>query len=145
ARKTGRPVFNKVLDLIESGKANALIAWAPDRLARNAMDGARIIELIDNGKLRHLIFATYEFENSSMGKFMLGFFFAQSKLYTDSLREVVLRGMQSKADKGIYPGWAKYGYTNHPRTKEILPDPNLLRLIRMAYEYYVTGKYSLDK
>jgi site-specific DNA recombinase len=144
ARKTGRPVFNEMLDRIEAGEANALIAWAPDRLARNAMDGARVIELVDSGMLRHIVFATYAFENTSIGKFMLGFFFAQSKLYTDSLREVVLRGMQSKADKGIYPGWAKCGYFNHPRTKEVLPDPKLHHLIGKAYKLYATSKYSLE-
>ena len=145
ARKTGRPVFNDMLTRIEAGEADALIVYDPSRLARNAIDGARIIELVDDGKLRHLIFATYAFENTSIGKFMLGFFFAQSKLYTDNLSEVIMRGMRSRASKGIYPSKAKIGYFNHPRTKEILPDPKLFPIIKKAFNLYVTNRYTLGE
>ena len=143
ARKTGRPIFNNVLSCIGEGRADALIVYDPSRLARNAIDGAKIIELIDTGKLRHLVFATYAFENTSIGKFMLGFFFAQSKLYTDNLSEVILRGMRSRASKGVYPGKAKIGYFNHPRTKKIIPDPKQYSLIKKAFELYATDRYSL--
>jgi site-specific DNA recombinase len=143
ARKTGRPIFNEVISYIEEGRADALIAYDPSRLARNAIDGAKIIELIDTGKLRHLVFATYAFENTSIGKFMLGFFFAQSKLYTDSLSEVIVRGMKSRASKGVYPSKAKIGYFNHPRTKEIIPDPKQFPLIRKAFKLYASNRYSL--
>jgi len=143
ARKTGRPVFDDMLAKIDAGEADGLMAYDPSRLARNAIDGARIIEFLDNGKLKHLIFASYSFENTSMGKFMLGFFFAQSKLYTDNLREVIIRGMRSKASKGVYPGKAKIGYFNHPKTKEILPDPDKFHLIMKAFKLYVTNRYSL--
>ena len=145
ARKTGRPVFNEILSFIEAGRADALIAYDPSRLARNAVDGAKIIELIDTGKLRHIIFATYAFENTSIGKFMLGFFFAQSKLYTDNLSEVVLRGMRSRASKGVYPGRAKVGYINHPRTKEIIPDPELFPQIKKVFMLYASNRYTLGE
>ncbi|MBU1023753.1 recombinase family protein [bacterium] len=145
ARKTGRPVFNDMLARIENGEADSLIVYDPSRLARNAIDGARIIELLDKGKLRHLIFATYAFENTSMGKFMLGFFFAQSKLYTDNLSEVVKRGMRSKASKGMFPGRAKLGYFNHPVTKEILPDPKKFHHISTLFKLYATNRYSLNE
>ena len=144
ARKTGRPVFNEMVEMINSGKANALIAYDPSRLARNASDGAQIIELLDAGKLKHIIFATYAFENTSIGKFMLGFFFAQSKLYTDNLSEVVIRGLASRANKGFYPGRAKLGYLNHPKTKDIVPDPDRFHLIKKAFEIYATDRYGLN-
>jgi hypothetical protein len=130
--------------MINSGKANAIIAYDPSRLARNVSDAAQIIELLDSGILKHIIFATYAFENTSMGKFMLGFFFTQSKLYTDNLSEVVIRGLFSRARKGIYPGRAKTGYINHPKTSEIIPDPDRFHLIKKAYEIYATDRYSLS-
>ena len=144
ARRAGRPIFTEMIEMINSGKANAIIAYDPSRLARNASDGAQIIELLDSGKLIHIIFATYAFENTSIGKFMLGFFFAQSKLYTDNLSEVVIRGLSSRANKGIYPGKAKLGYLNHPRTREIIPDPDRFHLIKKSYEIYATDRYSLS-
>jgi DNA invertase Pin-like site-specific DNA recombinase len=130
--------------MINSGKANAIIAYDPSRLARNAHDAAQILEMLDSGKLKDLIFANFMFQNNSYGKFMLGFAFAQSKLYTDSLSEVVLRGMASSANKGKYPGKAKTGYLNHPKTHDIFPDPDRFHLVKKVYEIYATDRYSLS-
>ena len=35
AKKPGRPKFNKMLERIENGEANGVLAWLPDRLSRN--------------------------------------------------------------------------------------------------------------
>jgi hypothetical protein len=43
ARSPGRPIFNAMLRRIERGEAEGIIAWHPDRLARNSIDGGRII------------------------------------------------------------------------------------------------------
>ena len=51
AKEPGRPVFNEMLSLIEKGKAEGILSWHPDRLARNSVDGGRIIYLIDTSKI----------------------------------------------------------------------------------------------
>jgi site-specific DNA recombinase len=81
ARKPGRPVFEEMLRRIEKGEADGVVAWHPDRLARNSVDGGRIIYLLDNGKLKDLKFATLTFENNPQGKFMLSIIFGYSKYY----------------------------------------------------------------
>ena len=48
AKAPGRPVFNEMLLRIE---ANGILAWHPDRLARNSVDGGKIIYLLDTGKI----------------------------------------------------------------------------------------------
>src|SRR5687768_9570751 len=58
AKIPGRPVFNHMLDLIERGEAEGIIAWHPDRLARNPVDAGRVIYLTDVGKLQALKFPT---------------------------------------------------------------------------------------
>jgi DNA invertase Pin-like site-specific DNA recombinase len=55
ARTLGRPMYEEVMQALVEGKANALIAYDASRLARNAMDGARIINLLDTGKLRVIV------------------------------------------------------------------------------------------
>jgi len=35
AKTPGRPIFNDMLERIENGEASGLLAWHPDRLARN--------------------------------------------------------------------------------------------------------------
>src|SRR3989338_6728955 len=45
AKIPGRPIFNEMLNRIESGEAKEILAWHPDRLARNSVDGGKIIYL----------------------------------------------------------------------------------------------------
>ena len=49
AKIIGCPIFNKMISRIEHGDANAILAWHPDRLARNSVDGGKIIYLLDGG------------------------------------------------------------------------------------------------
>lgn len=110
AKIPGRPIFNQLLDRIEKGEAEGIIAWHPDRLARNSVDGGRIIYLLDGSKLRFLKFPTFWFENTPQGKFMLNIAFGQSKYYIDNLSENVKRGLRQKLRRGEWPGWAPTGY-----------------------------------
>ncbi len=87
AKEPGRPVFNQLLAEIEEGNAQGFLAWNPDRLARNSVDGGRIIYLVDTGKIKSLKFPTFWFEPTPQGKFMLSVAFGQAKYYTDNLRE----------------------------------------------------------
>src|SRR3989338_10230781 len=59
AKIPGRPIFNDMLNRIESGEANGIVSWNPDRLARNSVDGGRIIYLLDCGHLAMLKFPTF--------------------------------------------------------------------------------------
>jgi DNA invertase Pin-like site-specific DNA recombinase len=43
AKVPGRAVFNEMMARIERGEAAGILAWHPDRLARNSVDGGRII------------------------------------------------------------------------------------------------------
>src|SRR4051794_39910318 len=52
AKVPGRPVFNEMIERIEAGEAAGILAWHPDRLARNAVDGGRIIHMVDTAKVR---------------------------------------------------------------------------------------------
>ena len=71
AKSLGRPIFTEVIQKIEKGEANAILSWHPDRLARNSVDGGKLIYLLDTGKLLDLKFPTFWFDNTPQGKFML--------------------------------------------------------------------------
>src|SRR4051812_20555590 len=51
AKVPGRPIFNGMLERIEAGEAEGILAWHPDRLARNSVDAGRIIHFVD---LKHI-------------------------------------------------------------------------------------------
>src|SRR5258708_400516 len=76
AKTPGRPVFGQMLKRIQRGEAQGIVSWDPDRIARNSIDGGQVIYMLDTGKLVDLKFATYKFENSPQGKFMLGLMFS---------------------------------------------------------------------
>jgi len=84
AKIPGRPIFGEMLKRVEQGEANGILAWHADRLARNSVDGGRIIYLLDIGKLASLKFPTLWFESTPQGKFMLNIVFGQSKYSSKS-------------------------------------------------------------
>ena len=94
AKEPGRPIFNQMLSLIEKGFAQGILAWHPDRLARNSVDGGKIIWLLDIEKLKELKFPTFWFDPTPQGKFMFSIAFGQSKYYIDNLSENVKRGLR---------------------------------------------------
>lgn len=145
AKQPGRPIFNFMLEQIEADKATGLLAWHPDRLARNSVDGGRIIYLVDIGKLADLRFPTYRFDNSAQGKFMLSIMFGQSKYYVDNLAENVRRGLREKLRRGEWPGWAPLGYAHDYKRRIVIPDPDKAVLVRKLFEVYATGDYSLEE
>jgi len=145
ARTPGRPVFNDVLDRIERGEADGLIAWHPDRLARNSVDGGRIVYLLDTGKLKDLKFSTYTFENTPQGKFMLQIVFANSKYYVDSLSENVRRGIRTKVLKGWASNRPPLGYLNGDDTTPIISDPERFPLVARMWDLALTGAYSVPQ
>jgi site-specific DNA recombinase len=144
AKIPGRPIFNAMLERIEAGEADGILAWHPDRLARNSVDGGQIIYLLDTGKIKTLKFPTFRFESDPQGKFMLNIMFGQSKYYVDSLSENTKRGLREKVRRGEFPGPAPIGYLNDYRTKRIIVDKERAPLVRRAFERYATGAVTLD-
>ena len=143
AKIQGRPVFNKMLDSIEKDRASGIVCWHPDRLARNSMDGGKIIYLIDRGKLKSLKCPQFWFEPTPQGKFMLAMAFGQSKYFVDALSENTKRGLRQKVRRGEMPGVAPLGYINDSRTKTIVVDKKKAPLIVKAFEMFATGNFRI--
>jgi DNA invertase Pin-like site-specific DNA recombinase len=142
AKKPGREKFEQMLKLIEKGDANGILSWHADRLARNSVDGGKIIYLLDTGKIQSLKFPTLWFKNTPQGKFMLSIAFGQSKYYIDNLSENVKRGIRQKLRNGVYPNKAPIGYFNEPRKRTIEVDSKIARLVRKTFQLFATGKYT---
>jgi len=142
AKKPGRTKFAEVLKLIETEKANGILSWHPDRLARNSIDGGQIIYLLDAGKLKDLKFPTFWFDNTPQGKFMLNMAFSQAKYYVDNLSVNVKRGNRQKLRLGNWPNKAPFGYLNNKANKTIYIDKLRAKFVVKAFQLFSTGKYS---
>ena len=139
AKTPGRQQFNKMVNLIEDGKVDGIVSWHPDRLARNSIDGGRIIYLLDTGKLKDLKFPTLQFDNSPQGKFMLSIAFGQSKYYVDNLSENVKRGNRHKLKLGIWPNKAPFGYKNDRNTRTIKVNKKESLVVKKAFRLFAKG------
>jgi DNA invertase Pin-like site-specific DNA recombinase len=139
AKTPGRPKFGSMLARIEANEASGIIAWHPDRLARNSVDGGQIVYLLDQTHLTNLKFPTFWFENTSQGKFMLSIAFGQSKYYIDNLAENTKRGLRQKIRRGEFPGLAPVGYINDVRVHIIVVDKRRAPLVAQAFKLYSVG------
>ena len=145
AKKPGREIFNEMMGKVHVSKEPiGLLAWHPDRLARNSIDGGQVIYSIDIGKIVSLRFPTFWFEPTPQGLFMLQVAFGQSKYYSDNLSENVKRGIRQKLRRGEWLTKAPFGYINNPKTRTIEPHPTLSKILVKAFEAYATEKYTLE-
>src|SRR3989339_938608 len=144
AKQPGRPLFGEMLSRIDAGEADGILAWHPDRLARNSVDGGKIIYMADTGKINSLKFPTFWFDSTPQGKFMLNIAFGQSKYYIDNLSVNVKRGLRQKLRNGVWPSYAPYGYLNELRNHSIILDPEKHKFVKRIFELYATGEYALE-
>ncbi len=143
AKKPGREQFNEMMTLIEKSEGVGILAWHPDRLARNSVDGGRVIYLVDTDKIVSLRFPTFWFEPTPQGKFMLQVAFGQSKYYSDNLIENINRGIRQKLRRGEWLTLAPFGYMNNPKTRTIEPHPTKSKIVARAFEEFAKGTHTL--
>ena len=136
-----RPKFKQMLADIQKGKYDSVIAWHPDRLARNMKDAGEIIYLLEENIIKDLRFATFTFENSPMGKMLLGMSFVLSKQYSDHLSEQVVRGQKRRIEEGVSISVPKQGYRKDVN-KRFRPDEDNgnWNLIKEAFVMRLSGK-----
>jgi hypothetical protein len=87
-------------------------------------------------------------ESRSSEKFMHGIKVLMAKNYIDNLSEEARKGMQEKAEQGIWPTLAPLGYRNLAGTdgkKIIEPDPDSAPIIARLFEWYAIGTLSLKE
>lgn len=140
AKESGiRPKFIQILADMNKGIYDGIIAWHPDRLARNMKDGGEIIDLLDKQTIKDLKFASFTFTNDTSGKMLLGISFVIAKEYSDKLSDNVSRGNKRKLEIGKYINKAKHGYVKD-RNGLLRPDGDNFILMKEAFQMRIEGK-----
>lgn len=147
AHKRGRPIFGELMKDLEKGKADGLLVWQPNRLARNAYDGGWLITAMDEGFLKEIRTPFKTYHNTPEDKFFLQLEFGMAKKDSDDKSINVKRGLTTKVLKGWRPGVAPLGYLND-KTKErgdreLIVDPERFPLVRKIFDLFLTGHYSV--
>jgi DNA invertase Pin-like site-specific DNA recombinase len=142
-----RPDFQKMVEMIERGEANAILTWHPDRLSRNLGDIDTLVRLMEERKLTVIITPQYLFGNTPLEKYILISECTRAKLENDNKGVNVKRGLAGKVRKGWRPGVAKIGYLNNTLRergeRDILPDPERFPKVRRLLHLFLTGNYSV--
>ncbi len=145
AKCPGRPVFNEMIRKIENGEANGILCWKLDRLARNSIDGGKIIWILRETSIQQI--QTY-------GKIYLPTdnvltMYVELGMADQFIRDLsvnVKRGLREKAEKGYYPTYTSLGYIHNPLKKkgekEIIKDHDRFYLVRNIFDLVLSGKHS---
>lgn len=142
AATIGRREFSRMVTALKKKKASGVIFHKIDRSARNLKDWSAVQDLADSGiDVRF----TQESINlgSNEGKLTGDFLAVISAHYIRNLREEVRKGIRGRLKQGLYPFKAFTGYLDQGGGRAKIPDPERAPFIRMAFELYSTGKFSL--
>ncbi len=145
AKEPGRKVFEEMLSFIEKSHEDyCILVWNLDRLARNSVDGGRIIYLLDKGIISEIRTPSKSFKNTPEDKFLMNLFFGFAKKYVDDLSINVKRGNKAKLEKGGWPGSAPLGYVNDKENKILTLDKEKAYFVKRCFELFSTGRYTVS-
>jgi site-specific DNA recombinase len=147
AKNPGRKEFTKMLHLLETdSKCRIVLVEKTDRLYRNRSDALALERLVENrGVEVHLVKEgrVISKESRSQDKFIHDIHVAVAEHYIENLKDEVKKGMREKAEQGIFPGRAPFGYRNNRLTRAIDVDEGRAAIVRGIFKLYASGDHSL--
>lgn len=104
--KVDRPIFNNILDELYSG--DTLVVTKLDRLARNTVEGIKIVEELFSKNISVHVLNIGLLENTSMGKFFLTTLLAVAEMERNTIIERTQAGKEiAKTKEGFKEGRPK--------------------------------------
>src|SRR6516225_8552164 len=148
AKQTGRTAFGEMVAYLNGHPSvRVMLVEKTDRLYRNLKDWVTVDELeVEIHFPKEGVVLSRESRSSE--EFMHGIKVLMAKNYIDNLSEEARKGMQEKAEQGIWPTKTPLGYRNITGTdgkKIIATDPAIAPLIAKMFEWYARGNISLTE
>jgi site-specific DNA recombinase len=148
AKQTGRAAFGEMVAYLKAHPSvRVMLVEKTDRLYRNLKDWVTVDELnVEMHFPKEGVILSRESRSSE--KFMHGIKVLMAKNYIDNLSEEARKGMQEKAEQGIWPTKSPLGYRNitGPDGKKIIAtDPVIAPLIAKLFDWYASGDISLKE
>ena len=147
AKAPGRPVFNQMMEDIHQGKAQGIICWKLDRLARNPVDGGQIGWLLQQSIIKHI--HTYQREYFPTDNvLMMNLEFGMANQFILDLSVNTKRGLRNKAEEGWLPNKPPLGYLNNkynlPELPPIYNDPERFSLMKQLWDILLKRQCSIN-
>ena len=148
AKQTGRTAFGEMVAYLKAHPAvRVMLVEKTDRLYRNLKDWVTVDELdVEMHFPKEGVVLSRESRSSE--KFMHGIKVLMAKNYIDNLSEEARKGMQEKAEQGIWPTKTPLGYRNITGLdgkKTIAADPAVAPIVSKLFEWYAGGGISLKE
>jgi site-specific DNA recombinase len=148
AKQTGRAAFGEMVAYLKAHPSvRVILVEKTDRLYRNLKDWVTVDELnVEMHFPKEGVVLSRESRSSE--KFMHGIKVLMAKNYIDNLSEEARKGMQEKAEQGLWPTKTPLGYRNvtGPDGKKVIAtDPAIAPLIAKLFHWYARGDISLKE
>jgi site-specific DNA recombinase len=142
AKSSGRTGFGEMVKFLQFSKdVKTVLVEKTDRAYRNFRDYVLLEDLdltihcVKEGEV-------ISKDSKSHTKFIHGIKVLMAKNFIDNLSEETQKGMQAKAEQGLWPSNAPFGYENVD--KKIVPDPGKAPIVRQVFHWYAKGDCSLS-
>ncbi len=139
AKRPGRPLFEAMLAGLASKQADGILCWHLDRLARNPLDGGRVMQALGDKVIKEIITPGRSYTNAD-DKLMMAIEFGMSTKYVDDLARNVARGQRQALENGNWPGPPKLGYIRDYNINLLVPDPERFEAIQDIWRRKLQGE-----
>ena len=139
AKEPGRPLFGAVVAAIEAGKADGILCWKLDRLARNPVDGGHIMYALGKRVIKEIVTPDRVYSGTGDDKLLMSIIFGMATKYSDDLSDNVRRGNREALLSGRWPGKPKIGYRRDRDSMTLVPDPERFSLVQRLWQLVLGG------
>jgi len=148
AKAPGRQVFGRMIEDIHKGRAEGIICWKLDRLARNPIDGGTISWMLQQSVMRHI----QTFQRGYLptdNVLMMNLEFGMANQFILDLSVNTKRGQRNKIQQGWLPHKPPVGYLNNlynqPDKPPIYPDPFSFPIMKKLWSTLLEKRCSIEK
>lgn len=138
----GQPVFAELVSRLQAGEADAILCWHVNRLFRNPVDFGTVSWMLQTGALKE-IQTPHQIHRCEDNMLLLSVESGMANQYILDLQKAVVRGLNSKVEKGWFPHKAPEGYVNKDGVIE--RDPERFELVRKMWNLAISQQHSVPQ
>lgn len=145
-----RPAFTNLMNDIETGKIERVIAYKMDRISRSLLDFAGLVQTFEKHDVKFMS-ATEQFDTSTpMGRAMVYIIMTFAQLERETIRERIRDSWFHRAKRGIWAGGkTPYGYKSKRKLLEgkmqsiLTVDDTQAEYVTLAFNLYIVENMSI--